>query len=71
MIAIENPTRCGIGEGDNCCAFLVAGAGGFECGREMEGIYQTLRTRLAAGTITAKYDPGTAPFPACQIERPR
>lgn len=69
ILEIDNPKACGLGAGDECCAFLVVGAGGFECARTMDGIRETIRARLAAGTFNAKYDPGITPFPECQTNR--
>lgn len=63
---IDNPTSCGLGHGEKCCAFLVAGQNGFECGREIKSVAHGIRLRLSAGTINAKYDPGNKPYPECQ-----
>ncbi len=65
-LQIENPKECGLGEGKGCCAFLVVGVDGFECGRVMTDVAKTIRARLAAGTMNAKYDPGETPFPECE-----
>lgn len=68
MLAIENPKACGIGEGEQCCAFLTMGQG-FQCGRTDPSIHATIVARLSAGTTNAKYDPGSTPFPECQSSR--
>jgi hypothetical protein len=65
-LLIENPRACGMGEGAGCCAFLVAGGDGFECGKVDPGLAAAIRMRLFAGTMNAKYDPGDLPFPQCQ-----
>jgi len=57
---------CGIGEGPNCCAFLVVGADGLECARLSE-VDAEIRRRVFAGLFTARRVPDR-PFPACQAE---
>jgi len=69
-VLISEPQLCGMGEGAQCCAFLVAGGDGFECGRASDGMAQLIRERLSAGTMNAQYDPLDLPFPKCQSERP-
>ena len=72
MLIIENGLACGIGRGEECCAFLTAGREGFLCGRTDDGVRITVLTRLLAGTMNAKYDPGDTPYPECQPgEKPR
>lgn len=46
-------------------AFLMMGKT-FICGREDPSLKLTVRNRLAAGTMNAKYDPGEVAFPECQ-----
>lgn len=70
-LLLDDPKPCGIGEGAKCCAFLIVGAEGFECGRPLPGLIETVRARLRAGSFTAQYDPGKIPFPECQEKRPR
>lgn len=65
-LLISNPTECGLGQGEGCCAFLVAGVEGFMCGRTLPGLPEQIRIRLNEGTMNAKYDPGETPFPECQ-----
>ncbi len=67
-LVITDPKACGMGEGERCCAFLVFG-GEWLCGRTMPDVRATVRTRLAEGSMTAKYDPGEVPFPECQRRR--
>jgi hypothetical protein len=62
---VVDPKKCGIGQGEHCCAFLIVGAN-FECGREDPGIAAAILGRLAAGTFTAKYSPGDLAYPECQ-----
>jgi len=69
ILQLADPRACGLGGGEGCCAFLVAGAEGFMCGRTVPGIPEQIRARLIAGTMNAKYDPGTTPFPECQPRR--
>ena len=69
VLLLADPQPCGLGEGEWCCAFLVASSG-FACGRTVPGIAPQIRGRLAAGTMNAKYDPGETPFPECQTSRP-
>jgi hypothetical protein len=60
---LDNPKACGMGEA-RCCAFLVVGGEGFECGRAGE-----LREVILARVITmrARRLP-LLPFPECQSE---
>lgn len=53
--------RCKLGQGADCCIWLVAGQKGFEClyyarneGRNLEG--ETLEERWKAGKTVAKRD---------------
>ncbi len=63
-IGPENPIpdqhKCGIGQGAECCKFLVIGANGFECAR-----HSSLRINLMCNTtMTAQREPDT-PWPEC------
>jgi len=69
-LLIEDPTACGIGEGENCCAFLTMGKDGFECARPIPDVAATIRYRLALGSMNSRYDPGEVAFPECQKQRP-
>ena len=53
MDAGEARDVCRLGKGEECCAFLVAGRDGFECGRGHESIYNTIQGRIARGQMTA------------------
>ena len=59
MNKIENTTHvkevCGMGKGEECCAYLICGASGFECAKGTELAYQ-IELRLAMGTMNAKGD---------------
>ena len=46
---------CKIGQGEECCAFLLMGAKGFECAK---GTFtqNAINLRLAEGTMNAKGD---------------
>ena len=57
----EAKSACRLGEGDECCAFLVMSATGFECiwNTPSAGI---IFKRLQAGTMNAK---GTGQWEGC------
>lgn len=46
---------CKLGQGEDCCAFIVMGMDGFEC---VKGTLtqQTIELKLAEGTMNAKDD---------------
>lgn len=72
MLEIDEPWKCGIGEGANCCAFLTVPSGvaiSFACGRTDASLSATIRLRLLRGTMNALYDPGNVPYPECQTKR--
>lgn len=70
ILLLADPRPCGIGQGEACCAFLMAGPEGFFCGRTAPGLPEQVRARLAAGTLVSKYDPGDeTPYPDCQAKR--
>lgn len=46
---------CKLGKGDECCAYLVMGRGGFECAKGT-GMEKFIELRLAEGTMNAKGD---------------
>jgi len=46
---------CKIGQGHQCCRYLVMGARGFECAKHTE-LAVLLDTRVMAETITARGD---------------
>ena len=46
---------CKVGQGDECCAFLVMGRDGFECVKGTE-LKLLIDLRLAEGTMNAKGD---------------
>lgn len=71
MLEIDDATKCGIGEGANCCAFLTGTPVQFLCGRTDVVVYTAITLRLDEGTMNAKYNPGVEiPYPECQTERP-
>lgn len=61
------PKDCGMGEGAKCCSYLVCGPNGFECGREISFVKETMARRALAGTSNARRLP-VLPFPQCQQE---
>lgn len=46
---------CKLGQGEECCAFLVAGMQGLECAKDTE-FEDIIRARVASGQFTAKGD---------------
>ena len=58
MTPQEAKDICRIGQGDECCAFLVAGGGGFECIRMSYPTNSSIFSRLEAGTMNAKGEGG-------------
>lgn len=46
---------CKIGQGHQCCRYLVMGGKGFECAKHTE-LKMLLDTRVATETITARGD---------------
>lgn len=59
MNKIESKTHikevCKIGQGEECCAYFVIGAGGSECAKGTMLAYN-IELRLANGTMNAKGD---------------
>lgn len=45
---------CRIGQGSECCAFIVCGTTGFECIRLSYPANSTIFSRLEKGTMNAK-----------------
>jgi hypothetical protein len=56
---------CGMGAGEQCCAWLVIGEEGAICGRE-EPVGAELERRARAGEMSARRLPD-APYPLCQL----
>lgn len=55
----EEPKEiCKLGQGDECCAYLVMGAKGFECVRMLYPYNLEIQGRLNAGTMVAKGEGG-------------
>jgi hypothetical protein len=54
----EAKSICRLGQGSPCCAFLVVGAGGFECIRMAYPMNASIFTRLEDGTMNAKGEGG-------------
>jgi len=50
----EAKSICKLGEGEECCAFLVSGARGFECIRMSYPQNSPIFKRLDEGTMNAK-----------------
>ena len=46
---------CKIGQGNDCCRYLIVGGKGFECAK-LTTIKATIDARVAANTFTAKAD---------------
>ena len=53
--------KCHLGQGEKVCAYLIAGADGFQCGWQDPLISGAISARLAKGTMTAKGGPCTNP----------
>lgn len=54
----EAENICKLMQGEECCAFLVAGPSGFECIRMSYPINSSIFTRLEEGTVRAKGEGG-------------
>ena len=54
MTTTEAKEICKLGQGDKCCAFLVAGADGFCCIKMDYLVNGTILSRLEDGTMNAK-----------------
>lgn len=46
---------CRLGEGEDCCAYLMMGSGGFECAKD-NGFADAIRARLEDGQLGAQGD---------------
>lgn len=57
--ATPDHVKCGAGQGEKCCIYLVCGAQGFECAR-----FSSLRMSLIFKTMNAKRRANRL-FPAC------
>jgi len=60
MSADEAKEVCKMGSGEEGCAFLVCGAGGFECIRMSYPANGSIFSRLKDGTMKAKGEGGWA-----------
>lgn len=47
---------CKIGQGPDCCRYLVANAKGIQCGKLDTSLHRTIDARVASNTFTAKGD---------------
>lgn len=56
---------CGMGLKERCCAYLLVGPEGPECGRETP-LRPTLEARAQSGQMSARRLPGAA-YPSCQL----
>lgn len=64
---IADGTGCGLGQGEQCCAYLMAGDLGLECGRDTP-YRPIILQRVRDGLFTASRTP-TADWPRCKLER--
>ncbi|HDZ27763.1 hypothetical protein LCGC14_1355230 [marine sediment metagenome] len=64
MSADEAKSVCKLGQGEECCAFLVMG-GGFECIRMCANLSMNILDRLDKGTMNAK---GRGGWQGCEWE---
>jgi hypothetical protein len=62
----EAKELCKMGQGDECCAFLVCGAKGFECIRLDYPNNLQIFDRLEKGTMNAK---GKGGWVGCALEK--
>lgn len=63
-LLLADPHPCGVGRGADCCAFLLVGSQGFECGR-VTGLAPYLRARAIGGQMNARRLPDE-PYPDCR-----
>lgn len=56
---------CRIGQGKECCAFLVSGAGGFHCWKRFFPDNSSIHFKLEQGTMNAK---GMGGWEGCRWE---
>jgi hypothetical protein len=47
---------CKLGQGEECCAYLVCGANGFECAKNYPVFKETIGERVRNGMMNAKGD---------------
>ena len=47
---------CKMGLGEETCAFIVMGSGGFQCAKDDAVLRNTINLQLAEGSMTAKGD---------------
>lgn len=66
LLAVEVARACGIGQGPNCCAFLLVTPEGFACVQRTTSA-DSLYERAHAGSSLARRTPEQT-FPACQTE---
>jgi hypothetical protein len=53
--------KCHIGERGRCCAYLVGGPGGLECGYINPSLRATIRRKVDEGSMTARSGPCANP----------
>ena len=63
-----DPKLCGAGKGAQCCAFLICGPEGFECGREIPSVKESMIFRVVVLENTAAKRLPVAAYPDCQAE---
>lgn len=56
---------CRLGQGENCCAFLVIGSKGFECALRSPELSRIIIFRLENGAMSAK---GRGKWKGCHWE---
>lgn len=65
MLSNDDADRCGIGQGEICCAYLGVSTAGFEC-FHFSGLARMLEQRVADGAFGSKRLP-TEQYPDCQL----
>jgi len=65
--AVAGFERCHGGQGANCCAYLMVGGDGFECGRDHYWFKAEVEKRVRGGLFTARRLP-KLDWPDCHDE---
>ena len=56
---------CKLGQGSECCGFLITGKHGYECAKCSQGLKDTIKIRLENGLSGAK---GTGGWKGCKYK---
>lgn len=69
MLSRADVDRCGAGQGEKCCAFMMVDYRGMVCGRddpELQPLIANIRVMVDTGMMGAKRTPD-AQYPHCQL----